>query len=122
MTDNIDVLVSRHRELRGKHVVKVPREILDKEAAWKELVDDYSIMCKSGENKNHCERVYRASRRLAKSIAEWYDNEGLDLPEYLTRPREAKEAGAARYEVPRDIAPALGKRLSTNTRTGKPRN
>lgn len=122
MTDDIDVLVSRHKELRGKHVAKIPHEIVDLESAWKELVEDYAEMCANKENKNHCERVYRASRRIARTIADWYDANGLELPEYLSRPRQPKEAGSTRYDIP--SKPSAGARVGfpANARRGKPRN
>lgn len=97
--DEIGRLASRYKELRGRHVHKTPQSVLDMESAYKELISDYKEMCKGNENKNHCERVYRAGRRLRKNLLEYYELNGLKLPEYLAGGAQPEKAGAPRYYV-----------------------
>ena len=122
MTSELDVIAGRYSELRGKHVFKIPKELVVKEAVYRELLEDYPLMCDSGENKNHCERVYRAAKRLRKQLLDLYEKHGLEFPEDLSRPRKAEQPSAPRNYVARD-APAPGLiGLSNDSDAGKPRN
>ena len=120
--NEIDRLASRYSELSGKHVAKVPQNILDMEAAYQELIEDYVEMCKGKENHNHCERVYRASLKLRRILTQYYADNGLELPKYLTGAAKPEKPRAPRHYVSSLAAPSRHEGFPPNANAGKPRN
>lgn len=97
----LDRIASRYAELRGRPVVKTPERLLNRIEAYQELLDDIADMAARKESVKVRKRIMGQTKKLQSQLIGECAECGLELAEYLPRPRQTKETGAARYDIPR---------------------
>lgn len=111
----LDRIASRYAELRGRPVIKTDEHLLNRLEAYRELLDDVADMAARKESVKARKAVMGKTKKLQSQLIGECAACGLDLAEYLPRPRQTKETGAARDNVPRLPNAARKKRLADNS-------
>ena len=88
----LDTLVSRYRELRGKPVLKRDAHLLARIEAYMEMMDDLRDMADRKERMAGRKRVHGQAKKLQSKLIGECAACGLDLQEELARASKAKQS------------------------------
>ena len=94
MENEFTVLGSRWQELQGKHVSKIPKEIIERDAIIESLLEDVDDVYAEKDGKAKGDRLVRNISKMQKVNDEEKRKLGLEVTEYLP-------GGTKRVKAPR---------------------